>query len=417
MKENLRQRAERRPSPPTQVKNISKGICLKERVMKWSDVTVARMACAYFFFCPGLTYGILTSRLPALKAQTGANEAQIGIFLLCLGLASLAALFSSGRLIARLGSRFILRLGSLVLLIAIVLCGLAPSPFWLGAACVLAGLGSGLTDVSMNTQGIQIERLYHTPCLSFMHASYSLGGVVGSLTGALFASLNLSPFINALCVLGVYACFRPLTVPKLQADAPAKAEGPRPSSPHRIPLFVVLCGILSMCAYAAEGSVAEWGSLLLFTVKGAPEQIAALVFAAFSAATVLCRLFGDRLRARLGDFPVAFGGAALAACGMAAALFSAKPVLCLCGYMLMGAGLSPLVPTLFSRAGSYPGISAGKASAVVSIFSYSGLLFFPPMLGFLAHKFGLAKALLVVLALCILIALGTLLLRKRPIQK
>ena len=60
--------------------------------MKWSEFSTARAACAYFFICPGLVYGLLTARLPALKTQTGADDAQIGLILLCLGVSGLAAL-------------------------------------------------------------------------------------------------------------------------------------------------------------------------------------------------------------------------------------------------------------------------------------------------------------------------------------
>ncbi|WP_291435733.1 hypothetical protein [Desulfovibrio sp.] len=84
--------------------------------MKWSEFSTARAACAYFFICPGLVYGLLTARLPALKTQTGADDAQIGLILLCLGVSGLAALCGSARLIARWGSRAVLRLGSLALL-------------------------------------------------------------------------------------------------------------------------------------------------------------------------------------------------------------------------------------------------------------------------------------------------------------
>lgn len=381
--------------------------------MKWSTFTTVRTACAYFFICPGLSYGLLTSRLPALKTQIGANEAQIGIILLCLGLSGLGALLGSAWLIARWGSRAILRLGSCVLLIALPLCGLASTPFTLGLACILVGLGTGLTDVSMNTQGIQIERRYRVPCMSLMHASYSFGGVLGSLTGALFAGMGFSPFVNFICILGAYVCFRPLAVPHLQKEMPIHQTTQQNAS-SMLPLFVIGCGLLAMFTYSAEGSVAEWGSLLLFTVKGASEHTAALAFGAFSATTVLCRFFGDRLRSYLGDFPLAFGGALLATCGMALALFSPRPDACLIGYACMGAGLSPLVPILFSRAGEYPGVTPGKASAAISVLAYGGLLFFPPTLGWLAHDIGLDKALLVVLALCCLLTAGTFLLRSQP---
>lgn len=381
--------------------------------MKWSEFAIARMACAYFFICPGLTYGLLTSRLPALKTQTGADEAQIGLVLLCLGLSGLVALIGSAWLIARWGSRTVLRLGSAMLILALPLCGLCATPLLLGLACVLVGLGTGLTDVAMNTQGIQLEQRYRTSCMSLLHASYSLGGVFGSLTGALFAALNLSPLVNFICVLALYACLRPFALPRLQAES--ITDRPERKRPSRIlPLFVVACGILALCDYAIEGSVAEWGSLLLFTVKGASEHTAALVYGAFSFSMTFCRLFGDRLRGILGDFPLVFGGALLAACGMGLALFSPRPELCLTGYACMGAGLSSIVPILFSRAGEHPGVTPGEASAAISILAYSGLLFFPPTLGWLAHRVGLDNALLVVFALCWMLCAGTFLLRVRP---
>lgn len=59
-----------------------------------SEFFQRRLACAYFFLCPGIAYGLFTSRLPALKAQTGADEAQIGLFLLSMGGSSLLALLT-----------------------------------------------------------------------------------------------------------------------------------------------------------------------------------------------------------------------------------------------------------------------------------------------------------------------------------
>ena len=383
--------------------------------MKLSKAAMARAACAYFFFCPGLAYGIFTSRLPALKEQVGADEAQIGMLLFSLGAASLVALVSSSIFIAKLGSRLVLRIGSLMLILGICLCGLAASPLMLAIFCAFAGLGMGLTDVSMNAQGLQHELRFHTPCMSLMHASYSLGGVVGALSGALFAGLELGVLANAVVVLGLYACLRPWAVPKLFKERALERRAADVHSDGKksfLPPFVFFCGLLSTVAYASEGAVAEWGSLLLHTVKGTEQSIAAFAFAAFSTTTVCCRIFGDRLRSAFGDFRLAFCGGGIAVCGISLALFAHHPALCLFGFALMGAGLSPLVPILFSRAGSQPGVTPAKASAVVSTMSYTGLLFFPPMLGFLANVKGLDNAMLVVLAACIFLWIGSLLLRK-----
>lgn len=386
--------------------------------MTRSEFTVARASCAYFFAGPGLAYGMLTARMPALKAQTEANEAEVGLILLCLGLSGMFSLAISSWLIARWSSRRVLRTSSFALLLSLPLCGLAHSPLLLGLACMVVGLSIGLVDVAMNTQGIQIERRYLSPCMSLMHASYSIGGLLGSLTGALFAGIGASPLINFLCILGLYACLRPLTVPRLQSDILYTGSTEKKKNSRAVPVLVLLCGILAMFTYAAEGSVAEWGSLLLFSVKGASEQTAALVFGAFSATTVLCRLFGDRLRGVVGDVPLMAGGTALSAAGMTVVLLSPLPGVCLLGYMAMGAGLSPIVPILFSRAGEHPDITPGKASAVVSFLAYSGMLIFPPSLGGIAHTIGLDRALISIPVLCVAIALGSLLFRQNvPLRK
>ncbi|MBQ4615924.1 MAG: MFS transporter [Mailhella sp.] len=378
--------------------------------MKFSAFTQARAACSYFFAGPGLVYGMFTSRMPALAMQTGANEAQIGLILLSLGVSGMVALAASAWIIDRLTSRTVLRLSAPLICLALPLAGLASSPLQLGLACVVIGLTMGFVDVSMNTQAIQIERAYFRPCVSMMHASYSIGGVLGSMIGALFAGLGASTLMNFICAQGLYLCFYPLAFPRMQADeATQKESGKRSSS--RLPLFVLFCGALSTVAYSAEGSVAEWGSLLLFTEKGASEFTAALVFGAFCTTMVAGRLAGDRLRCALGDFSLLFAGATLAFAGMLTVLMSPWASLCLFGYALMGLGLAPLVPIFFSRAGNTPGITPGKASAIVSFMGYSGVLVFPPSLGWLAHNVGLGTALFIIPVLCAILAAGAFLFR------
>jgi MFS family permease len=374
--------------------------------MKLSAFTKARAACSYFFIGPGLVYGMFTSRMPALAIQTGADEAQIGLILLTLGVSGMVSLALSAWLIDRFTSRTVLRLSAPLLCLALPLAGLAASPLQLGLACAVVGLTMGFVDVSMNTQAIQIEQSFFRPCVSMMHASYSIGGVLGSIAGALFAGFGSSTLLNFACVLALYFCFYPLALPHMLADEPQQ-KGHAQTKNGSIPLFVLLCGLLSMVAYSAEGSVAEWGSLFLFTVKGTSEFMAALVFGAFCTTMVLGRLVGDRLRCAFGDFPLLLAGASLAFLGMSTVLLSPWAALCLLGYALMGLGLAPIVPIFFSRAGSTPGITPGKASAIVSFMGYSGVLIFPPSLGWVAHTMGLGVALLTIPVLCAVLAAGS----------
>ncbi len=381
--------------------------------MKLSEFTLVRLACAYFFICPGITYGLFTSRLPALKAQTGANEAQIGLMLFCFGGASLVSLFASSWFLKKLGNRNVLLYGTVIVLIAFILMGFASHPYLLGLCAIPAGLGTGFVDVSMNTQGVQIEKKYTASCMAFMHASYSFGGVIGALSGSIFAGLGYGFLPNVLVMLGIYFLFLFKAHQYLLSETFEAKEKEETAVKTFIPLFVVFCGILVMLSNASEGGIGEWGSLFMHDIKGASEQAAALVYAGFSITAMFSRFFGDRMREHFGDMKLCTFGTMTAVIGLSMAIFLQETIFAVFGFALMGMGLSPLAPVLFSQAGKYPNVNTAKACAAVSIFAYSGLLFFPPFLGFIAYGYGLDKTMFVVLAMCILLCFGIIALGKK----
>lgn len=366
----------------------------------------ARNACAYFFAYPGLVYGLFTARLPAYKQMAGATDSQIGLILLAFGFSSLATLFTCHFFIAKFGTGPVLRIGVALLVGGIIACGFAADPVFLGAAVMLTGFGTGLCDVSMNAAGIDMEHRFKVRCMSFLHASYSFGGMTGAIMGSIFAAAALSPLVNAITVFGIYALPFMRAYACLPRQRRLEAAPAEKSGSGIVPLYIVLCGVMAMLVDAVEGSVGEWGSLFLNSEKGASQQLAALVFASFCLTMIIGRLGGDWLRSRLDDLTLLLGGALLAFTGLAIAIFSPDPVVCLFGYSLVGLGAAPLLPIFFSRAGDYPGVNAAKASTVVSVLAYSGMLFFPPLLGFLGDHFGLGKALLVALAGCLALAVG-----------
>lgn len=389
--------------------------------MRWNTLARTKVACAYFFVVPGLVYALLVSRLPALKEQVGANEAEVGFILLSYGLSGLVGLILSAPIIRKLTSRRVLRVASLSLLFALPVTALATSPLTLGLACICVGLGTGFVDVAMNAQAIEVEKHHNVRCLAFMHAGYGLGGMLGSMSAAVFAGIGVTPLWNFGLLMVLLALFRPFTVPRLLDDtsiiqrdeeigSPA-GTGKRSRALALPPLFVIFCGVVAGCNYATEGSVGEWGALFLCT-KGASEQTAALVYGVFSLAAVFCRLGTDALRMHHEDFHIMLCGSLLAVVGMAM-LFVDSAILALLGYVCMGFGIAPIVPILFSRAGSCPGVSASAASAVVSVLAYSSLLLFPPLIGVIAHARDLQTGLLLPLGLTCLLVVASFFFRER----
>lgn len=359
----------------------------------------ARLACMFYFMAPGLAYGLVTSRMPALKNMTGATEGELGIILLCFGLSALIGLAFAPRLIAKISAKTTLLASSLACMVFVVLVSFSSSVWFFGIAMALLGICMGLCDVTMNVQGVEVERAYKKSSMNILHAGYNIGAAAAACAGSIFAATNFGVWVNFVLPVAVMAGMLWWAEPRLvtgNLEKPERSE----SSPlvsvepkKRLPFLVWVCGLLCVCCYVSEGSVGEWGSLYLHQEKAAPESIAALVFAGFSICSLLCRLVADRLRNNFGDFLVSTAGATIALAGMLTVLSSSSWSICLIGYAMMGLGQAPIVPFAFSRAGAIKGVSTARATSLVSLLAYAGLLFAPPAFGLSAEHFGLHTAL------------------------
>ena len=359
----------------------------------------ARLACMFYFMAPGLAYGLVTSRMPALKNMTGATEGELGIILLCFGLSALIGLAFAPRLIAKISAKTTLLASSLACMVFVVLVSFSSSVWFFGIAMALLGICMGLCDVTMNVQGVEVERAYKKSSMNILHAGYNIGAAAAACAGSIFAATNFGVWVNFVLPVAVMASMLWWAEPRLvtgNLEKPERSE----SSPlvsvepkKRLPFLVWVCGLLCVCCYVSEGSVGEWGSLYLHQEKAAPESIAALVFAGFSICSLLCRLVADRLRNNFGDFLVSTAGATIALAGMLTVLSSSSWSICLIGYAMMGLGQAPIVPIAFSRAGAIKGVSTARATSLVSLLAYAGLLFAPPAFGLSAEHFGLHTAL------------------------
>jgi fucose permease len=60
------------------------------------------------------------------------------------------------------------------------------------------------------------------------------------------------------------------------------------------------------------------------------------------------------------------------------------------GFAIAGLGFANTVPIAFSAAGNLPGLPQGLAISVVTFMGYSGILFAPSVIGFIAEHTGFA---------------------------
>ena len=73
------------------------------------------------------------------------------------------------------------------------------------------------------------------------------------------------------------------------------------------------------------------------------------------------------------------------------------------GFAVAGLGIANMVPIAFSAAGNLPGLAPGIGLSVVTFMGYSGLLFAPSLIGFVAQHTGLGSVFLALPTLYIVV--------------
>lgn len=356
-----------------------------------------RWAARAQFFCSGFVFATWGVHIPTVKAHYGVDEAELGLAMLAAGVGALLGLTQASRWIGRHGARRTAAICGVTY--AMLLAGLLAMPAYPALLGLLAvfGVATSVFDVAINTEAAQLELRDGQPLMSGMHGMFSLGGMVGAVTGGAALAAGLRPQIHLFLVAVVMA----LTI-AVAARSMLPREATAFSGAHhgfRLPRgTLALLGVLAALGLVAEGAIYDWSVLYLQQELGSPQQQAALAYASFSAAMALARFGGDAMRARFTPAVLLRGSAMLATGSMAMVLLTDMPWLALIGFAGVGVGFANVVPILFAASARVPGMAPARGIAAVSALAYLGFMAGPPVIGFLAQASSLTHALYVVVA-------------------
>jgi MFS family permease len=340
-----------------------------------------RVAVVAVFFANGLGIGAWAACIPALKARLAISDGALGLVLFAFAVGAVLAMQLAARLTRRLGPANATRAATLLFAAALPFPAVAPDVATLAAAAFAMGAANGLLDVTMNGYAGGLERRWGAAIMSSFHAAWSGGGLVGAPVGGALAGFG-APWILSVAA-ALVATLAALAWTSLQdADvSPAPAEtGIAPPIRTALPLCVaaLLCMI-------CEGAMADWTGVYLAETAKAPQAMAPIGFAAFSAAMVVGRLLGDNAVRAWGRARVVRWGATLAAGGLALAVVAPGLAAATLGFALVGVGLSNVVPTIFSAAAGLAAVpAAGVAMAATA--GYAGFLSGPVVIGAIAQS-------------------------------
>jgi MFS family permease len=339
----------------------------------------ARKAIGLCFFCAGLVFASWASRIPDIKLALGLDDGQLGSLLMGLPAGQLFTLPLSAYLERTYGSKRLARPGMLFYAAMLVLTSHAPNALTLALALVGMGSLGNITSISINTQGVLAEKQEGSTAMTTFHGLWSLAGFTGALLGLAMMWLKVTPAHHFalvwLLVFGLINLAHPHLIDSGERKQKAKAKFDR----SLLPL-----GLIGFCSFATEGSMFDWSGVYFRDVVHAPSAYILLGYAAFMICMASGRLLGDRVIRRWGRLPVLGASGLMMSTGLYLATLFPHIVPATLAFMLVGFGVSSVVPNVYSLAGSSKTVEPGAAIATVASMAYFGFLLGPPMIGYVA---------------------------------
>ncbi|RDD83758.1 MFS transporter [Dyella tabacisoli] len=373
-------------------------------------MAAATRATRLIFFISGIGMAGWAPMVPYAKARLGLDDAGLGLVLLALGGGSMVSMPLMGWLSHRYGNRRVIVVAGLLLSLALPMLAIVPNTPMLVAALLYFGVALGALNVSMNAHAVEVERRDGRALMSGFHALFSIGGLVGAASMSVLLALGLPLLACAMAISVVQVL---VVISQRERFLSEVVDAGEHAAVLRMPQgLVLLLGLLCFISFLAEGSMLDWGAVLLREVHGFAAASAGMGYACFSVAMAAGRFVGDRVIQRLGSVWAVRAGASTAAVGFVLATMAPWPVLSLLGFVLVGLGASNIVPVMFSAAGRLPGTSPAIAIATVTTLGYAGLLSGPAFIGLLAHASSLPTALVVVAGLLLLVAMAANIVRR-----
>ena len=330
-----------------------------------------------------------------MKADNGLDASGLGIALAGFAMGLVLGTRCAGSAMRAVGGRRVIRIGIPLLTLSLAMLPAAGGLASLAISLSIIGLASGLLDVTMNAEAVEVERALDRRVMSWLHGTWSVAVLLGAGAAAVAIALGFSlevslPFAAAFLIIASYPILRWL--PERVAPDGASADGgDAESGAIRKRRVVALCAIAA-ASFLSEGVAIEWSALLLREGMGAGATTAGLGVVAFSAGMAVSRFVGDRAAERFGERVLVRLGPAAGALALAGSLAVGSPTITIIAFTLLGLGLGSVVPSAFRAAGALRSAPGRSALAIVVTSGYVGSIAGPLVLGLTADRFGLRIA-------------------------
>ncbi len=379
----------------------------------------ARYAVLSFFLAQGLCFSSWASRIPDIKDVFAADYLFYwGLILFLIPVGKFLAIPLAGYLVTKLSSSVMVQFSIAGYALSLLAIGWVPSIYLLGIFLFSFGIFWNLCDISLNTQGIAIERAYGRTIIASFHGGWSLAACMGALVGFGMIVWEVSPayhFTLIALLIGVVLLVSRRYLSNDRPEEPVAEVGTKPDKPWFLkkpePLLLQL-GLVGLFALVIEGAMFDWSGVYFESVLQVPKslQIGFLVFMVMMTVgrfltNYAYGLMGKRKVLQLAGTLIFLG---FFTTGFIAGFFegmTAKVIVNSLGFMLVGLGISCIVPTNYSFVGAKSKTPVGIALTILSGISFIGSLIAPLLIGGISQLFNMQYAYMVVgvMGLCIVL--------------
>ena len=339
-----------------------------------------RIAVGAMFFMAGLSFSSWASRIATVQQNLGLSDAGLGAVLFAMPVGLMCSLPFSGWIITKIGSKKLVIAALIVYALALVTLGLAQNAFQLVICLIGFGFSSNAVNIAVNTQAVATEQLYQRPIMAFFHGLWSLAGFTGAGIGTFMIARGIIPLHHFMAMLIVIALGVLIAARYLKDDKVTDA-GPVFVMPDK---SLIKLGAIAFCSMICEGAMFDWSVIYFKKVVLAPTALVGIGFTTFMFTMAGGRFVADWFAHRFGLKRTLQVSGSLTATGLAIAVIFPYVYTALFGFLLVGAGVSSVVPMVYSAAGKSKTMAPGVALAAVSTIGFLGFLVGPPVIGFIA---------------------------------
>lgn len=346
-----------------------------------------RLANAVFFFISGLGYSTWAARIPDMQKQLHLNEAQLGAILFAMPTGLLLTMPITGKLLSRYSSRSVMLFGAVSFSLVLAFIGFSTTVWQLLLGLFCFGVSRNFFNISNNAQAVAVQSLYDRSIMASFHGIWSLAGFAGAAIGYLAVSFGVDTAYHLLAI-GII-----VSVLSFWFISGTIYQKPVPQPPRKMfslpDRSLIHFSLICFACMACENTMYDWSGIYFEKVIHIEKGSAGEGFVVYMIAMTLGRFVGDAVVNKFGVKALLRASGMFILVGLLLSVIFPYQLIAAFGFVLVGLGVSCIVPMVFQMAGRSKTMSSGTALASISSIGYLGFLIVPPFIGFIAQLAGL----------------------------